>query len=172
MKDTFEERLTRAMNLRASGEYEAVLALMIELAGERPESAFVQYQAAAIHDRLGLEKAAVPYYEKALALGLSDPEDEANAYLGLGSTYRTLGDYENARRVLMCGRGKFPSHRSFDVFLAMTLHNVGEHTEAMRLLLLLIADTSGDAEVVAYKRAIAFYAENIDRIWPGDDDSD
>ena len=47
-----------------------------------------------------------------------------------------------------------------------------EHTEAMRLLLLLIADTSGDAEVVAYKRAIAFYAENIDRIWPGDDDSD
>jgi len=165
VKELFEERLQRAIDLRASGQYEAMRDQLLELAAERPDHALVQYQAARVHDRLGQETAAIPFYEKALALGLNEPEDEAGAYLGLGSTYRTLGQYEHAQRVLTAGREKFPTHRSFDVFLAMTLHNLGEHSAAMRLLLLVVADTSGDADVTAYKRAIAFYAEQVDRIW-------
>jgi tetratricopeptide (TPR) repeat protein len=165
MTDAFEARFDRALALHIAGQHEAALDLLVELAAQRPDHALVQYQAACVHDRLGFEAQAVPYYEQALALGIPNSDDEASAYLGLGSTYRTLGQYENAQRVLTSGRDRYPTHRSFDVFLAMTLHNLGKHSEAMRLLLLLAAQTSSDVDVRRYERAIVLYAEDVDRIW-------
>ncbi|WP_246321240.1 tetratricopeptide repeat protein [Paenibacillus germinis] len=41
---------------------------------------------------------AVPFYKKSLELGLSG-EERQGAYLGLGSTYRTLGMYDHSKIV-------------------------------------------------------------------------
>ena len=90
---------------------------------------------------LGLESEAVSYYERSLALGLPDAEQKAGAMLGLGSTYRTLGEYAESRAMLEQGALEFPQRAEFKAFLAMTLHNLGAHTEAMELLLTLLADT-------------------------------
>jgi thioredoxin-like negative regulator of GroEL len=54
------------------------------------------------------------------------------------------------------------------VFLAMTLHNLGQSKAAVECLLTVLAKTSSDNDIQAYRRAILFYAEDIERIWPDD----
>ena len=107
----------------------------------------------------------MPAYERALALGLAGGE-RRGALLGLGSTYRTLGDYERAVATLELGLAEHGDDgREFAVFLAMALHNRGEHGRAMELALRVIAETSADPNVARYTRAIALYAGDLDRVW-------
>ncbi|WP_434756576.1 tetratricopeptide repeat protein [Paenibacillus amylolyticus] len=141
-----------------------LLKLLHRITKLEPQHGEGWYQLAWAHDSLGLEREAVPYYEKALQLELS-AEDRAGAILGLGSTYRTLGQYEQARTWLLTGMSEFPEHREFEVFYAMVLYNLGEHAEAMRRLLVQLADTSGDQRITDYSRAIRYYADQLDRVW-------
>jgi tetratricopeptide (TPR) repeat protein len=158
-----DERLAAAVKLREEGEVEAARLALLELAAERPDDAVVAYQAAWAHDALGLESAAVPLYERALELGL-DGNDLEGALLGLGSTYRTLGRYDDAERTLRRGRDTFGPGRAFDVFLAMALYNLEQHAEAMELLLGAVAESSEES-IRRYRRAILFYADKLDEIW-------
>jgi hypothetical protein len=48
----------------------------------------------------------------------------------------------------------------------MVLHNRGRSKAAVELLLTLLAETSADDGIRAYRRAIAAYAEDVDRRWP------
>lgn len=130
-----------------------------------PGAALALYEAACAHDRLGLEREAVPFYEGALAAGLAG-EDLRGACLGLGSTYRVLGEYARALEVLERGLAAFPRARDLGVFRAMALYNLGRSKEAVAALLLLLAEAPGDPEVTRYARAIALYADDLDRTWP------
>lgn len=87
------------------------------------------------------------------------------AYLGLGSTFRTLGQYRQAESTLRVGLARFPDAAELKTFLAMTLHNLGQSRQAVELLLTVVADTSADAHVAAYREAIRFYARDIERAW-------
>jgi tetratricopeptide (TPR) repeat protein len=159
-----QTRLQAAVQLREAGELEQARNSLLELAAEVPDDPQVNYQTAWVHDALGLEREAVPFYERALALGLAG-EERAGALLGFGSTLRTLGEYEAAAGVLRSGVAEFPERRVFEAFLAMTLYNLGQHASAMEHLLRLLADTSNDATVSAYQRAIRFYADKLDETW-------
>jgi len=77
-------------HLRKTGQYEAAKELVRQYVETAPNDPAVLYQMAWCHDSLGEEQAAVPYYEQALALGLAG-EDRLQAYIGLGSTYRVIG---------------------------------------------------------------------------------
>jgi len=159
-----ERLLADAIRLREAGEHETARMMLLALAATHPDDAQVQYQTAWVHDNLGLEREAVPFYERALALGLAR-EDHCGALLGLGSTFRTLGEYTRAEETLRGGMREFPDDRAFPVFLAMTLHNQGRHTSAMELLLRALAETSDDARIQRYRRAILFYADKLDQVW-------
>lgn len=117
-----------------------------------------------MHDQLGREAEAVPFYEAALSLGLPD-ELLRGAYLGLGSTLRTLGRYGQAEATLQAGLARFPDAAEIKTFLAMTMHNLGQSRQAVELLLAVLADTSADPHVAAYQNAIRFYARDIERVW-------
>jgi tetratricopeptide (TPR) repeat protein len=155
-----------AIALRTSGQAEEARVLLLELLSADDSNAELHYQLAWTHDVLGLEREAVSYYERSLALGLADAEQKAGAMLGLGSTYRTLGEYAASRAILEQGALEFPQRAEFKAFLAMTLHNLGAHTEAMELLLKLLADTSADAGIQEYSKAITFYADKLEQVWP------
>lgn len=157
-------RLQAAIQLREQGHLDEARVVLLQLATEFPDDALVNYQTAWVHDVLGLEREAVPFYERALALGLPQ-EERAGALLGLGSTYRTLGEYQAAARLLLQGTQEFPEQRAFDVFLAMALYNLGEHAEAMERMLWALADTSEDESIRRYQRAIRFYADKLDETW-------
>ncbi|HYK75005.1 MAG TPA: tetratricopeptide repeat protein, partial [Pseudoneobacillus sp.] len=110
------------------------------------------------------ETEAVPYYENAIQLGLPD-EELQGAYLGLGSTYRTLGEYEKSKEVLVKGIELYPNNRALQVFYSMTLYNLKEHASAMELLLKGLIETSSDENILHYKRAIHFYSDKLDQTW-------
>ncbi|MFJ2739429.1 tetratricopeptide repeat protein [Streptomyces sp. NPDC087440] len=155
-----DSSLTEAISLRTAGRTEEARIRLLALGERFPEDAEIAYQTAWAHDRLGLEAEAVPFYEKALA-GTLTPEDRRGALLGLGSTYRTLGRYEDAVRTLRTGTQEFPEHGALRTFLAMALFNVGEAHDGMRLLLRLLTETSGDTSVQEYREAIEFYAKDL-----------
>ncbi|WP_037291062.1 tetratricopeptide repeat protein [Saccharibacillus sacchari] len=163
-EETQSERLHAAVQLRRDGRGEEARSRMLELLAEFGESAKLLYELASTHDNLGLERQAVPYYVRSLESGLREP-DRAEALLGLGSTYRVLGEYEQAEKVLRAAIAEYPEHRELHVFLAMVLHNRGKHAEAMELLLKEIADHSSHIGVQSYQKAIAFYADRLNEVW-------
>ncbi|OWA34946.1 hypothetical protein B9G55_14485 [Saccharibacillus sp. O16] len=164
MDDRREFSLEKAVQQSREGRHEEARIAMLELLEQHGESAKLMYELASIHDRLGLEREAVPYYERSLELGLGEPE-RPEALLGLGSTYRVLGEYDQAQRVLGNAVEAYPNHAELRVFLAMALHNQGRHAEAMKLLLDEIADHSAHEGVQSYQRAIRFYADRLDEVW-------
>lgn len=154
-----------AATLRSSGRAEEAKTMLLQLLPADGDNAELYYQLAWTHDVLGLEREAVPYYEKSLTLGLRDDEQKAGAMLGLGSTYRTLGQYAESRALLERGIVEFPQRAEFKAFLAMALHNLGEHAEAMELLLKLLAETSAAPGIREYHKAILFYADKLEQVW-------
>ena len=151
--------------LRRAGQHEAACALAASLAATSPEDAELQFEAACAHDFLGRKAQAVPFYLAALS-GSLPLEQQRSAYLGLGSTYRALGQYAAAERTFREGLARFADAAELQAFLAMALHNLGQSKQAVELLLTLLAQSSTDVHLQHYRGAILFYAQDIERSWP------
>lgn len=137
--------------------------MLLSLAADS-DSGEVFYQCATVHDILGRETEAVPYYEKAIQSGLAG-EDLRGAFLGLGSTYRCLGEYERASAILQQGVDTFPQDHALKVFLAMAKYNLKDCEEAVKILLHSVVETSSSADIKTYSRAITFYAERLNEVF-------
>lgn len=164
MATNIEAKLAEAVQLRNSGDKEGSRRLLLELLKTDPTHAQLLYQCAWTHDSMGLETEAVEYYQRAIQEGLNGGE-LADAYLGLGSTLRALGEYERALETLEKGIAEFPHKRSLHVFWAMALYNNGRTQEAMTDLIRLLVETTSDREIKQYERAILLYANDLDRKW-------
>lgn len=156
--------LVEADKLRAKDRHEEARNLLVQLAAEFPTNPVVQYRTACVYDFLGMEREAIPYYHAAIEHDLPDADLRA-AYLGLGSTYRTLGLYDESKKILLEGLSHFPDANEMKVFLAMTLYNLGENHEALSSLLKVIMDTTADEQVINYERAVRFYADDLNKKW-------
>ena len=157
------KRLLEAIKLRENGDLESAKKIFIELACKYPNDPQVNYHCAWSYDVMGLEKEAVPYYERAIHLGLPN-SDLKEAYLGLGSTYRTIGDYLKSEEVLEKGVELF-NDNAIKTFLSMTKYNLGKHNEAMEILLELVSSTSNDKDIIKFSKAIHFYSDKLDQLW-------
>ncbi|MFO1444091.1 tetratricopeptide repeat protein [Bacillus sp. Bva_UNVM-123] len=159
-----KKEVKKAINLRSEGKLKESNELLLKLVAEHPDDAFIHYQCGWSYDVLGLESKAVSYYEAAISLGLSG-KDLEGAILGLGSTYRTLGEYEKSKNVFIKGIKLFPNNRALQVFYSMTLYNLNDHKSAMALLLNCLIETTNDKEILSYKKAIHFYKDQLDQVW-------
>jgi tetratricopeptide (TPR) repeat protein len=159
--DTMQEAIERAVALRRESQHTEALAILLDLYNQQPDNAKVNYELGCTYDRQGVEDEAIAFYEHAIQCGI-EGEDLRGALVGLGSSYRCVERFGDAARVLQKGAAAFPDAKEFDVFLALTRYNMGEHGEAMRLLLNHIAEATADADTQKYRRAIAFYAEHLD----------
>lgn len=159
-----EKELAKAIDLRNNGQYKESNELLMKLVQEYPENALINYHCAWSFDVLGEEAKAVPFYEKGIHLGLPS-NDLEGALLGLGSTYRTLGEYEKSQSIFLKGIELFPNNRAIQTFYAMTLYNLNEHHKAMELLLKCLIETTNDPEINKYTRAIQFYSDKLDEVW-------
>ncbi|TPE69790.1 tetratricopeptide repeat protein [Halalkalibacterium halodurans] len=159
-----KQTLEKAIALRQNKRYQESNAILVTLCKEHAHDPQILYQCGWSFDVLGLEAQAVPYYEKAIASGLQG-KDLAECYLGLGSTFRTLGEYRKAEAVLANGVKQFPNHQALRVFYAMVLYNLGRYEQGIELLLKMLAETSGDETIQSYKQAILFYADKLGETW-------
>ena len=158
------EALQKAIELRNTEKFEEALAILETLHVQNPYDPLVNYHYAWTNDRMGRETAAVPYYVAAIENGLAG-DDLRGALLGLGSTYRTIGQYENAIATLERGIEAFPTAPEFPVFLAMALYNRGESKEAVSMLLKTLIQVTDNQAILRLKKAIEFYAEDLDKVW-------
>ena len=131
---------------------------------EHPQHAELHYEVASLHDMQGREAQAIPLYQKAIALGLSEASLRG-AWLGLGSSYRGTGQYAEALAAFEQGQARFPDANEFRVFGAMASYNLGQHKEGLETLLAVLAETTVDPALAPYRRAMALYAEDLDRRW-------
>ena len=153
-----EKMIEQALHLRKEGQLLESNRIFLQLVKEFPQDAYINYQCAWSFDTLGDESQAVPFYETAISLGLPE-KDQEGAFIGLGSTYRTLGEYDKSQKTLEQGLKQFPTNR------AMTLYNLESHQQAMELLLKNIMETSNDEHIQSYKKAIEFYSNKLDQTW-------
>ncbi|MEZ0392778.1 MAG: tetratricopeptide repeat protein [Pseudobdellovibrionaceae bacterium] len=129
-----------------------------------PKSSQLHYLAACICDAERTEKEAVPYYHQAIELGLSD-NDLKEAYLGLGSTYRSLGEYEKSKAVFQKGMAAFPDYRPYSVFLALTEFNLRNPDRAIQLLLEELLETTNEVSIKAFDKALRFYSTRLNEVF-------
>jgi Flp pilus assembly protein TadD len=84
-------------------------------------------------DRRGREKQAIPIYRRAIRSGLKGAALR-DAHVCLGSSLRTAGKARQAIAILRLARKKYPNDIPVKMFLALSLHDAGEHAAALRLL--------------------------------------
>ena len=157
-------KLAAALKWREAGEYDKSSRLLLELVQKFPDDPLILYQYAWSLDLLGEESRAVCFYEKAISLGL--PKDELEmALLGLGSTYRTLGDYKKASDTFVQAIEQFKDNNALRIFYAMTLYNLEKHEKAMEVLLTALVETTADENILKYKKAIRFYSDKLNETW-------
>ncbi|MEC1520721.1 tetratricopeptide repeat protein [Neobacillus niacini] len=159
-----QPEVIKAIDLRYEGKTTESNELLQKVVEEFPKDPYVNYQCAWSFDLLGKETEAIPYYEKAIDLGLSG-KDLEGALLGLGSSYRTIGEYAKSKSVFQKGLDVFPNNRALKVFYSMTLYNLKEHDTAMEILLTSLIETTADEDILHYKRAIQFYSDKLDKTW-------
>jgi hypothetical protein len=144
---------------------EAERARLLALREAHPDDARIALETAWVHDSLGYEEEAVEHYQAALAGDLADDAELRGLYLGLGSTYRTLGRDADAERVFRAGIERYPDFVALRVFNAMLDYNVGRSRDAVRALIEALLETSSDASIDRYRRSLSGYAEDLDRSW-------
>ncbi|HET6149980.1 MAG TPA: tetratricopeptide repeat protein [Polyangia bacterium] len=81
--------------------------------------------------------AAIPAYERALALGLS-PDERYRALLGLGGALRDVGRHPEAVQVFRVAIAEFPEMAAPHAHLALALHASGEGRQALLTLMDLV----------------------------------
>lgn len=159
-----EDKLSNAIQLRKDNRPDEAITILTDLLKLNPSDANINYQMAWTCDFMGKESEAVPFYEKAIANGLVG-EDRRGAMLGLGSTYRCLGDYQKSLKVFDQAVIEFPEDRSLKVFRALTLYNLGKAEEAVGQLLIQLLDSTSDQSIKSYDKALRFYSDKLSQTW-------
>ncbi|MGV8927216.1 MAG: tetratricopeptide repeat protein [Ewingella sp.] len=155
--------LQKIEKLSLQGRYEDALQRALRMLSSQTQHPQLLYKVASLYDIIGLEQQAVPFYEAAIKCHLGG-EDLRDAYLGLGSTYRTLGRYQESLETFDEGLRLFPDANDIRMFRAMTLYNLGHAKQAVSQLLLLMTESSTLQEIIRYKKAITHYSHDLDRI--------
>ncbi len=155
------DNLAKAVRFREYGKVDEALKIVLNLLKEDPDDSCLNYQCACCYDLLGEEVLSTGYYEKAIENKL-EGDDLEGAYLGLGSTYRFVGKYEESKKLLEEAILKFPDNLEFEVFYGMTLYNLKKYEKAMEIMLRIIAETSSNENIKKCKAAILYYSNKLD----------
>lgn len=157
-----DEAILRAIALRDASQHTEALTILLDLNNANPDDAKVNYELASTFGAEGVKDEAIGFYEHAIECGLQGEELRC-AFIRLGSLYCVVGRFGDAARLLQRGAAIYPDAPEFDVFLAMARYHVGDHQEAMRLLLNHIAEHSSEPATQMHKQAISHAAEHLDQ---------
>ena len=156
--------IEKVIQLRKQNKKNEAKELMETLILLEPDNPYYNYQMAWCNDSLGKEKEAIQYYVRAIDLGLIG-EDLLGAYIGLGSSYRTLGEYKKAKTLFETAMKQFPNNNTLKTFYLIVLYNLKDYKNSVSLLLKLLIKTSSDEEIKSFSGALDFYSDNLDEIF-------
>ncbi len=146
--------------LREAGDHDAHLTAARALVAEQPDDAAVQLEAAFAHDRAGLERDAIRYYEAAHRLGV--PAVQRRAFtIGFGSTLRNVGRADEAVAVLAEAIATDPEYPAYAAFLALALADAGHPRAALAAMLGCALDAARAGVFDGYDRALSEYHREL-----------
>lgn len=111
-------------------------------------------------DRAGKEAEAIPLYRGAIKAGLSS-QDLRDAMVCLGSSLRVVGKTAQARSVLTKAKSLHPADPVVSLFLALALHDRGDHDRALRELGLALIASS---DLGGYSEPLRRYYRRLNRL--------
>jgi tetratricopeptide (TPR) repeat protein len=112
-------------------------------------------------DALGREAKAIPFYEAALFSEKLTEKERRLAMISLGSSYRNVGRYSEAVKILTCVCDKFPKNIAARLFLALALLSDNKPTQGLQLLSQYLLDTNHNSEFLIYKKPLQRYIRAI-----------
>ncbi len=130
------------------------------LSEAHPKDARLVYEWAGTLDAAGDEAAAVPLYRQALADGLREPHRH-RAQLQAASSYRVLGQPDEAFGLLDEVARSHPGEAAVVAFRALTLADTGNAREAVADLVDALVDHASDDDTAAYRRVLHAYAAQL-----------
>lgn len=156
MDHGWEDRVAAFWESADDTRPERTLAAMRRLIDERPpHDAVALYEWASIHDFLGRERDAVSLYRAALDGGLSG-DRRPQAVIQLASSLRNIGDPAAAVALLEDLPEDPGTGAAARAFLALALHDLGRHDDALRVALHALSPT-----LPRYRRAVQAYADAL-----------
>jgi tetratricopeptide (TPR) repeat protein len=157
------ENLVREVNdLRSQDRCHEALALLQKAEHEFSSSGLLYYQRAWTYDKLGDEMSAIPNYERALALGLENREDLKGCYIGLGSSYRCVGEFQKSKSLFDEARRCFPSCPALQAFEAFTLFDLGDKQIAQTQFDEALSTRNAGCNCLQiYERALSAYSKTV-----------
>jgi tetratricopeptide (TPR) repeat protein len=151
--DSWNERVTAFWGEADDERPADAWAALEPLLAERPVGdAAAAFERASLHDMLGEDHAAIPHYRAAMAAGLG-PERQGYATIQLASTLRNVGELDEAAALLESMQADDRLGAAARAFLALTLHDAGRRSDALRMVL-----TDYAPHVPLYGRALGEYA--------------
>ena len=156
--------IEKAIDRRKSGKYEESRELLTTLLSIEAYEAKAHLHIAWSYDNEGKEQEAIFHYESALSGFLSKVE-RFDALLGLASTLRSMGSYDDALHFFEIILTDYPDSVEALPFYAMCLYNSGRHKESTALLLELLVSTTSSELIKKYQRSILLYAKDLHRMW-------
>jgi tetratricopeptide (TPR) repeat protein len=139
---------------RHGGKIDHMLAALRALDARHPHVPEIAAEQAFTLAAKGEHAEALAAYERALALGLASPAEQANTLAGRAVCLLRLDRAAEAVSALEYARVQFPEHAEFAAFLALAKHRAGLADEAFRLLLDTLLDTSEDIGLNAHQRTL------------------
>jgi tetratricopeptide (TPR) repeat protein len=158
------EEIKVAIELRNRGDFDQSIAVLTQLLNNTTLAGMANLHIAWAYDAQGLESNAIPHYKMALDYKLGD-EDRFDCLLGLASSLRCLGEFNDANEYFDMALKQYPNREEILPFYAMNLYNRGDSKSAVSVLLKLLTSGTSKECIQAYKSAIDLYAEDLDRTW-------
>lgn len=161
MPSDWKPELDAIVGARHGGRVDSVLPALRRLDARHPLvpeiAAELAFTLAATDDPRG----ALEAYERALALGLPTPAEQANTLAGHAVCLLRLGRSGDAVAALERARVQFPEHTEFAAFLALARHRAGQTDAAFALLLATLLDSTEDIGLAAHQRTLRSLAPSV-----------
>ena len=128
-----------------------------------PNDGRVLYELAGTYDSAGRETEALGWYEQALATRIDEPYRH-RALLQQASTLRQLGRLDESLAILDGLAADYPDNVAVVLFRALTLHDLGRDTEALRATASQLVASSAEPDVQRYLRSLRRFTSQIGSI--------
>lgn len=152
--EAWKTELDAIVGARHGGKTDHVLPALKALDARHPHTPEIAAEIAFTHVSRGEDAAAIEAYDRALALGLPSPAEQANALAGRAACLLRLGRADEAAAGLERARAQFPENAEFAAYLAVALKRAGRADEACALLLDTLLDLSDDVGLSAHQRTL------------------
>ena len=150
-----------AIELRRRGALDEAQQVLEAILEETPGDPLAHYHLATTCIGQGDDRAAISHYQSALEAGLPDEED-GQAVLAYAALLRSQRKYLRAARFLQESLTRRPGDDGIRVFLALTQHKLGMHTEAVQSLVRILLSTADSSRIQELSPMLSFYAGDIE----------